>query len=148
MTGETLRILTVMIGEQHFGLDVSRINAIMSRQESTDIPQAGERVAGLINVRGHIVMLVNVKACLGMSGADCARMNVTVEHGGEIYGLLFEAVGDIVELDSDLMEPVPTILEERWQGMASGIFRRPKTLLIMLDIDKLIAIAQPEAQLR
>ncbi len=138
MTQTASKLLSVSIGEQQFGLNVNCVNTILVRKESTHVPQAGERVAGLINLRGHIVMLVDVKTCLGLTGGDNARMNVTVDHGNEIYGLLFDSVGNLVDVDLQDMEPVPAVLDDRWRGMATGIFRQADSLLIMLDPARLI----------
>lgn len=140
---KTIKILTVTIGAQYFGVDISRVNAILSRQECTVVPQAGERIAGLINVRGHIVALIDVRLCLGMNSTDNAQMSVMIERGAELYGLLFDTVGEIIDVNPSDMEPIPAILEERWQGMATGIFRRPDSLLIMLDDEKLIESSRP-----
>lgn len=140
-----LSLLTVCIGEQRFGIDIAFISAILERQHATPIPQSGDAVSGLMNVRGRVVTLVNIRSCLGMAGDDRAQMNVTIEHNGEIYGLLFDAVGDIVEFMPQAIEPLPAILDERWNGMAQGIFRQPDALLIMLDPVRIVqSICPPE----
>lgn len=145
MSDSVLKILTVTIGEQMFGIEAEHINSIMERTESTDVPQAGKRIAGLINMRGRIVTMVDVRECLGMTGNnDTAHMNVSVEKGGEMYGMLFDSVDDILELPPDKMEPVPAVLDERWNGIARGIYRLPDNLLIVLDTEKLVAASWPE----
>lgn len=143
-TDAPLRLLTVMSGTQLFGLDLAVIDAILPRgTQIAPVPLAGRKVAGLVNVRGHIVTLLDIRSCLGLAGDDLARMNVTINKGNEIYGLLFDSVGDIVDVNRADMEPVPAILDERWHGMAGGIFRQPANLLILLDVEKIIDAAQP-----
>lgn len=145
MTDSITKIVTVTIGGQLFGIDAQNINAIMERIEATEVPQAGNRIAGLINMRGRIVTMVDVRSCLDMSGeSNIAKMNVTVDDGGEMYGLLFDTVDDILELPSERMEPVPAILDERWNGIAKGIYRLPDNLLIVLDVKKLVTASWPE----
>lgn len=144
MTDNTRMLLTVTVGDQHFGLDVRDVQEILPREVGTPVPQSGKRISGLINIRGHIVTLVDVRTCLGMKESDAAKMNVTVEHDGEIYGLLFDSVGDIIEIGADDMETIPTVLNERWHGMADGIFIRPKNLLIKLNKEQLVTAAWPE----
>lgn len=145
MSDSVIKILTATIGDQLFGIEAESVSSIMERIESTEVPQAGNRIAGLINMRGRIVTMVNVRACLDMTGnRDAAQMNVSVEDGGEMYGLLFDSVDDILELPPEQMEPVPAVLDERWNGIAKGIYRLPQNLLIVLDTKKLVTASWPE----
>jgi purine-binding chemotaxis protein CheW len=145
MSEPLLKILTVTIGQQLFGIEAEHISSIMERTEGTEVPQAGSRIAGLINMRGRIVTMVDVRECLGMTSSnDTAKMNVSVEEGGEMYGMLFDSVDDILELPPEKMEPVPAVLDARWNGIAKGIYRLPENLLIVLDTEKLVTASWPE----
>lgn len=144
MTDQPLKILSVMLGGQLFGIDIGHISDILPRQDDTPVPQAGRRISGLINLRGHIVTLIHVRLCLGLSSQDTSKMNVVIEYGGELYGLLFDEVGDILDLDRVDMESVPSVLDERWHGLGQGVFRLPQGLLILLDAVKLVESARPE----
>lgn len=138
-----VKLLSVTLGDQLFGIDISHISDILPRQDDTPVPQAGRRISGLINLRGHIVTLIHVRHCLGLACEDQAKMNVVIEYGHELYGLLFDQVADIIDLHPGDMEPIPSVLDERWHGIGRGLFRLPQGLLILLNTDKLVEAAAP-----
>lgn len=140
-----MKVLTVSLGGQLFGIEIEDINDIIPATECTPVPGAGPRIAGLLNLRGHIITCVLVRHCLGFSQAGENRMNVIIRRPqNELYGLLFDGVSEIYEIDADAMEPIPSILDQRWQGLSRGMFRRPEGLLILLDAERVIAAAAPE----
>lgn len=136
------KILGLHIGEHLFGVRISRVSDIMLRAGETPVPWAGEKIAGVMNLRGHVVTVINLCASLGMKNTPETRMNIVVEYNDEFYGLLCDAVSDILDLNMNDMAPVPLVLEERWQGLAEGIFSMPGQLMILLDTHKLVEAAQ------
>lgn len=138
------QILSLTIGDQLFGIDIACISDVLRKQKETVVPLSGKKIAGLLNLRGHIVTLICVRTCLDMTGEPQSAMNITISNDKELYGLLFDTVGDIVEVEDSLMEPVPPVLLARWHGAAHGIYRLPQGLMILLDPVKLIESAAPE----
>lgn len=141
--GKEIRALSMRVGDQIFGIDISCISDVLPRQPDTSVPHSGAHICGLINLRGHIVTLIHVRSCLSFTGEDSARMNIVIEYCGALYGLLCDKVGEIIPLNMEEMEPIPAVLEERWQGLAQGIFRNKESLMILLDKDRLIEKATP-----
>jgi purine-binding chemotaxis protein CheW len=98
----------------------------------------------MINLRGRIVTVVDVRTRLGLkpaeTGASRGAMGVTVENGGESYTLLVDRVGDVVSLPSHLREPNPVTLDSLWRELADGVFRIEGTLLVILDVGRLLNI--------
>jgi purine-binding chemotaxis protein CheW len=141
------QILSLKIGTQLFGIDICAINDVLRRQDATPVPLSGAHIHGLMNLRGHIVTLIHVYSCLGLNTQDQAKMTIVVEHHKELYGLLFDEVGDILELDSQTLEPAPPTLDASWQHKSDGVFRLAQGLMVLLDPYKLIESAKPETTL-
>lgn len=140
-----LSVLQVRLGKQLFGLDISKISDIIVQMPFTPVPRAGKGVAGLINLRGHIVTLLRPGHVLGISPAVENGGNIIViEKKNELYGLLFDSVAEIVSLRMDEMEPITTVLDEEWDGVATGVFRLEPDLLVLLNAENLITGAAPE----
>src|SRR5690606_15769756 len=97
----------VKIGEHLLGIDIECIEDVLHRVNATPVPRAGDKIDGVINLRGHIVTMIRVCACVGVPCDNNERMTVVVESGKELFGLLVNKVDDICVLDNEMMEPVP-----------------------------------------
>ena len=140
---QPLKILGLRVGDQLFGVRIDCVSDIMLRGSETPGPWSGNKVAGVMNLRGHVVTVVNLCNSLSMNDSGHARMNIVIEYHDELYGFLCDSVTDILDLDLADMAPVPLVLEERWQGLGAGIFTLPDDLMILLDTEKLVEAAAP-----
>ncbi|HWV52692.1 chemotaxis protein CheW [Pseudorhodoplanes sp.] len=131
--------VTVMIGAQLFGLPIARVQDVFVLSQMTRVPLAPDDIAGVINLRGRIVTAIDLRRRLGVSGeTQRAQMAVGIESGGESYGLVIDAVGEVMKLSSETAEPVPVNLDERLKLVASGVHRLDDGLLVVLDVDRLL----------
>lgn len=140
---QPLKILGLRVGDQLFGVRIDCVSDIMRRDNETPVPWSGKKIAGVMNLRGHVVTVISLSSSLGMNEAAQARMNIVIEYHDELYGFLCDSVTDILDLDLADMAPVPLVLEERWQGLGAGIFTLPGDLMILLDTEKLVEAASP-----
>jgi purine-binding chemotaxis protein CheW len=131
--------VTVTIGSQLFGLPIGRVQDVFVLSQMTRVPLAPDDIAGVINLRGRIVTAIDLRQRLGVSGsAGRAQMAVGIESEGESYGLVIDAVGEVVKLGNETFEPVPVNLDERLKRVASGVHRLDGALLVVLDVDRLL----------
>src|SRR5438128_6677921 len=88
--------VTAMIGGQLFGLPIQRVQDVFIPERLTRVPLAPPEIAGVLNLRGRIVTLIDMRDRLGLGkrDADAAPMAIGVEMGGESYGLLIDGVGE------------------------------------------------------
>ncbi len=142
-TPQSLKILGLRVGDQLFGVRIDCVSDIMRREAETPVPWSGKKIAGVMNLRGHVVTIINLCASLGMNDSSQTRMSIVIEYRDELYGFLCDSVTDILDLDPDDMAPVPLVLDERWQGLGEGIFTLPGDLMILLDTAKLVEAATP-----
>lgn len=131
--------VTVIIGSQLFGLPIGRVRDVFVLSQMTRVPLASDDIAGVINLRGRIVTAIDLRQRLGVSGAaGRAQMAVGIECDGESYGLVIDAVGEVMRLGIDTAEPVPVNLDDRLKLVASGVHRLEDGLLVVLDVDRLL----------
>lgn len=135
--------LTVMIGDQTFGIPVLQVQDVLGQhqQNVTRIPLAPPEVAGSLNLRGRIVTAINVRKRLGLTENDNSagkQMSVVVEYDNEFYSLIIDRVGDVLSLTDDTFEKTPSTLDPLWREISSGIYRLNDKLLIVMDVPKFL----------
>jgi len=134
--------VTAMIDGQLFGLPIVRVQDVFIPERLTRVPLAPPEIAGVLNLRGRIVTLIDLRRRFGLGerkeGEDV--MAIGVESRGESYGLLIDRVGEVVELDGVAREPNPVNLDQRLAQMSSGIHRLDDQLLIVVDVDRVLDI--------
>jgi purine-binding chemotaxis protein CheW len=141
--GETaVEYVTVVLGGQLFGLPISRVQDVFMLERLTRVPLAPPEIAGVLNLRGRIVTAIDMRCRLDLPERDRKRppMAVGIECKGESYGLLIDAVGEVVKLDDTTSEPNPVNLDVRLARISAGIHRLERQLLVILDVDRVLDI--------
>jgi purine-binding chemotaxis protein CheW len=145
---EAQSFVTFRVADHLFGVPVMRVQDILTPHTIAPVPGGPKEVRGLINLRGRIVTVVDMRTRLSLpprsSDAKTGGMCVTVERDGEYYTLFVDTIGDVVTLSSTLREPNPSTLDQVWKAVAEAVYRTEEGLLIALDIDQLLAL-EPNA---
>ena len=134
------RLLAVTLAGQEFGIPVTQVRDVLGPQRTTVVPLAPAGIAGLLNLRGRIVTVIDMRALLGLppNGADGRMMQVVVEQGEESFSLRVDAVGDVLELPGNAFERTLSTLDPTWREIAAGIYRLPDRLLVSLDLSRVL----------
>jgi purine-binding chemotaxis protein CheW len=134
--------VTAMIGGQLFGLPILRVQDVFFPERLTRVPLAPAEIAGVLNLRGRIVTLIDMRRCLGLERREDSAppMAIGVELGFESYGLLIDSVGEVLKLDDDAREPNPINLDPRLARVCVGIYRLEGQLLMVVDVDRVLNI--------
>jgi purine-binding chemotaxis protein CheW len=141
MAAQTLiEYVTVRIGDQLFGVAVSDIREVFAPHAITPVPRAPEGIAGLLNLRGRIVTMIDARSRLGLAAraADAPAMALGLEDGPELYGVLVDTVSEVLRLDPAAADTAPGHLDARWRPLIRGVHRLDDQLLAVLDIRALI----------
>lgn len=140
-------LLTVYIADQIFGIPVLQVQDVLGEQRVTKVPLAQPAIAGSLNLRGRIVTAIDVRTCLGLpprEQQDGQVMSVVVEHQNELFSLNIDRVGDVLSLSANDFEPSPSTLDPLWRSVSQGIYRLSGTLLVVLDVPKLLEVLTDE----
>ena len=113
----------------------SRLTGLSSRLSSAEI-------AGVLNLRGRIVTVVDMRARLGLPKNDDGKppMAVGVDLRGESYGLLIDQIGEVLKLPDNGREENPVNLDPRMAKLAGGVHRLDGQLMVVLDIDRVLEL--------
>lgn len=136
-----MEFITVTVDGQLLGLPIGRVHDVFVVSEMTTVPLSQSEIAGLLNLRGRVVTAVSLRRRLGLNDTDKVerRMAVGLEYHGEAYGLLVDGVGEVLKLDADEMQPNPVHMDRRWVNLSQGVHQLQNELLIVLDVDAVLA---------
>ncbi|HRE60844.1 MAG TPA: chemotaxis protein CheW [Micropepsaceae bacterium] len=136
--------VTVFAGNQMFGLPIGEVRDVFKPAVITRVPQSDGVIAGVLNLRGRIVTAISMRARLLMDAAPDGSpvMAVGVEQDGELYGLLFDRIGDVLTLPAASLAPNPANLAAAWTGLSRGVFRLKEELMIVLNVPEVLRIMQ------
>ena len=125
-----------------FGIPVLKVRDILVPDKIAPIPLAPPAVEGLINLRGRIVTVIDVRRRLGLEKRTPGEqsLGVTVELSHELYTLLVDRVGDVVSLSADLYVDTPSTLDTLWREFALGVYRMDGPLMVVLDVEHFLEI--------
>jgi purine-binding chemotaxis protein CheW len=141
----TREYVTFRICDQLFGLSVNEIHDVFRPAKMTAVPLSASEIAGVLNLRGRIVTAIDARARLGLprreKHADNQTIAIGVEHGGESFGMVVDEIGEVVRLDDTQMEQNPVNLDATWSGVSRGVYRMENRLLVVMDIDQMLASA-------
>jgi purine-binding chemotaxis protein CheW len=142
-TGRNLKeYVTAVIGGQLFGLPILRVQDVFIPERVTRVPLAPPEIAGVLNLRGRIVTLIDMRDRLGLDKRqdDGPAMAIGVESRGESYGLLIDSVGEVLKLDDATREANPINLDPQLARVSAGIHRLEGQLLMVVDVERVLDI--------
>lgn len=140
--GKQTEYVTVTVGEQLFGLPISRVQDVFVPDRLTRVPLAPPEVAGILNLRGRIVTAIDMRSRLEMARRAPGEpvMAIGIELKGEFYGLLVDAVGEVMRFAADACESKPVNFDEGLAQVSSGVVRLDGQLLVVLDVDRVLEL--------
>lgn len=139
-------LVTMTADGAHFSVPVLRVRDVLDTPTIYRTPLAPPEIVGSINLRGRIVTAIDLRTRLERSprpvGARCMCVIIerAVDGVVEPYALIVDEVGDVVTMPAASYEANPVTLPKAWTGYCRGLYRRPETLLIVLDVEALLAI--------
>jgi purine-binding chemotaxis protein CheW len=136
----THQYCTFYLEDQHFGVDVLKVQEVIRCQESTRVPLAPAEVSGLINLRGQIVNAVDLRRRLNLGDrpADLLPVNVVMHTDEGAVSLLVDEIGDVLEVSEDLFERPPETLTGKIRELIRGAYKLPHELLLVLSTEELL----------
>ncbi|MGJ4999577.1 chemotaxis protein CheW [Bradyrhizobium sp. HKCCYLR20261] len=140
--GAASEFVTAVIGGQLFGLPISRVQDVFMPERVTRVPLSSAEIAGVLNLRGRIVTVIDMRARLGLAKADDGKppMAVGVDLRGESYGLLIDQIGEVLRLPEASREENPVNLDPRMAKFAGGVHRLDGQLMVILDVDRVLEL--------
>ena len=137
---KTVDLATFYIGGALCGMDILMVQEINKHLEMTKVPQAQEYVTGILNLRGEIVTVIDLGIKLGLSSTRISEKtrNIIVNSKDEHVGLLVDSIADVVQAESDKVEPAPANIGGVKGKYFEGVFKTEKSLIGILNVEEVL----------
>lgn len=138
------QVLTFSLAEESYGVDILRVQEIRGWSPVTRIPQAPRHVLGVLNLRGSIVPIVDLRLRFGLDKAAVTPLTVivvlSVEHAGSKreFGLVVDSVSDVVDLDAAALREAPSLGGRAGAEFIQGLATIADKMLILLNVEELL----------
>ena len=133
-------ILTFRLNGEDYGLDIMSVREIRGWSRATTLPHAPDYVLGVINLRGTVLPVLDLRSRLGFEGASLSERSVVLvtHHQERLTGLLVDAVSDIITVPVDDLQPPPTLPSQEYETMLTGMTLIQERLIRVLDLPKVL----------
>jgi len=145
MSESTNQYLTFTLGEEGFAIEITKVREVLDFTTLTKVPRTPDFMRGVINLRGNVVPVVDLRLQLGMSAVektvDTCIVIVEVEIGSDVLhmGMLADSVQEVVDIDPSKIEPAPKLGTRLNTDFIKGMAKRDERFSIILDIDKVLS---------
>ena len=132
-----VEVCSVRLGETWFGVPITHILEIIGAARPQPVPLAPDYVGGLVHYRGDVLTTVSLRQLLDLPPKEGAQAILVLESEGGCFGILVDAVGEVLTVSSADYEPNPSILDQRRKILFAGAYKLKEKLLVMLNPERL-----------
>lgn len=134
-------IVGFQVGRETYGVPITSLHEIVRVPEITVVPDAPTYVEGVINLRGKIVSVIDLRKRFGEKNVDASRRNriLVVEHKGRLCGLIVDAASEVLKISGADVEPASAVFQDEGLNCVTGLGKYNGRLIVLLDMDKLLA---------
>lgn len=142
LDGDVQGFVTMRVSGQLIGISVLVVQDVLRKLQMARVPLAPKEVAGIINLRGRIITVIDMRQRLGIAAAqeEASCMHCVVEHREEMFSLMVDHVGDVLNIPLSRIDKSPANLGEQWKQVSAGVCRLDGELLVILDVQALLTI--------
>jgi purine-binding chemotaxis protein CheW len=139
--GEERQLVVFQLGAELYGVEIARVHEIIRLQAVTRVPRAPAFVEGVINLRGKVIPVVDLRRRFGLPSAEHTRASriVVVEIGDQVVGTIVDGVSEVLRVNNAIVEPPSPVVAGVDSEYLHGIARLPDRLVILLDLDRILA---------
>ena len=138
---ELMQLVTFSIGDEEFGVDILKVQEIIRTMEITKVPRAPHFVEGVINLRGKVIPIIDLRKRFGLEFRDHDKHTriIVIEISSMIVGFVVDSVSEVLRIPSSTVEPPPPMVAGLESEYISGVGKLEDRLLILLDLDRLLS---------
>jgi CheW protein len=135
------QLVSFVVGDHLYGIPVEQVQEVLPDRTATHVPLSSPEVAGLVNLRGQVVLSLDLRARLGLSACDphTPRMMVVVRREDEPVSLVVDRIGDVASVEASEFEPPPQTLDPGLRPLILGAYKLDGRLLLALDVDAVVS---------
>lgn len=135
------QIVSFRLANEEYGVDIMRVQEIILMGKITRMPEVPDFVCGLINLRGHVIPIVDLRRRFDLSAAEADEHTriIVVNVGGQTIGMVVDAVNEVLRISSDQIEPPPSSIAGIDHTYINGLVKFDDKLLILLSIENILS---------
>ncbi len=143
---DLIQLVGFKLGNEDFGVDISRVQEINMMMQLTKIPNSNKFIEGVVNLRGKIVPVINLRDRLGLpKKEDDNRTKIIVSDiNNKLIGYIVDEVNEVLRISKSIIEPAPELAIGIETGLIEGVAKLEGRLLILLNLDKLLNVNEIE----
>jgi purine-binding chemotaxis protein CheW len=147
--GAAGKYMTFRLASEEYGLEILKVRELIGLLEITRIPKAPPHVRGVINLRGKVIPVVDLRLKFGMQAIDSTNQTVIIvvqlasHHGGVTVGILVDEVLEVRAIGAEDIEPPPNLQNDVSTNFILGVGKADKRVVFLLDIDRILASEDP-----
>jgi purine-binding chemotaxis protein CheW len=146
-TATQTQFISFAIGNDQYGVDIMAVREIKGWSDITHLPKQPEYVRGVLNLRGAIVPIVDLRCRFGQGLTETTPLHIViiVQIGGRQVGLIGDRVLDIVSVDAAQIQPVPRTAQGNTTDFLSGLVTHDNTMIALIDLPNLLSVQEDAA---
>jgi purine-binding chemotaxis protein CheW len=135
--GESRQLVTFSLGSEEYGIDIAQVQEINRMVDITHVPRAANYMEGVINLRGQLIPVIDLRTRLNMPRIERTRNSriIVVEVSPQRVGLIVDSVSEVVQIPNDHIEPPPDMVTVAHAEFLAGIGKVGDRLIIVLNIE-------------
>jgi purine-binding chemotaxis protein CheW len=139
-TEEVLQLVTFTLNDEEYAVDILSVQEINRITEITQVPNSPDYVDGVINLRGKVIPVINMRQKFGLSdkASDDTSRVIIMDIQGVTNGLLVDSVSEVLRISSNIVEPPPALSSATHSKFIKGIAKMENRLIVLIDINKLM----------
>jgi purine-binding chemotaxis protein CheW len=148
---ETRQYLTFKLGDEVYATDVSKVREVLDFTAVTKIPRTPDFMSGVINLRGNVVQVVDLRLCFEMSKTEktvntcIVVVEMLLEGESTVIGALADSVEEVIDLEPDQIQPAPKMGTQIRTDFIKGMGKRDSQFIMILDIDRVFSAEELSA---
>ncbi len=142
--GELRQFISFSVGEEEYGLELLRVKEVIRVREITWLPKAPSFVKGIINLRGDVIPIIDLRDKFGLESKEATSTTRVIvgEVEGRLMGMIVDSASQVVRIPADQIDPPPPVLGGFSQEFITGVGKLEDKLIILLNIDKVLTVEE------
>ena len=135
-----LHIVGFQVGRETYGVPITSLHEIVRVPEITAVPDAPTYMEGVINLRGKIVSVIDLRKRFAEKNVGSSRQNriLVVEHNGRLAGLIVDSASEVLKIPASDIEPPPATFQDGGLNCVTGLGKYRGRLIVLLDMARLL----------
>ncbi|HEY1977322.1 MAG TPA: chemotaxis protein CheW [Candidatus Baltobacteraceae bacterium] len=147
LSGEVVQVVSFRLGGEEYGVDIAQVQEIIRMVEITHVPRAPRFMEGVINLRGQLIPIIDLRTRFGMSRINPTKSTriVVTEIGNKRVGIVVDSVSEVLNIPIENVEDAPEMVAGVGTEYIQGVGKLGERLIIMLDLTMVISTEEKQA---